>query len=107
MKNTLPHGGHRSWRVLACLGGLAASLPLGAQTGPAPVSSEDDTVTMSPFEVSSDRDTGYIATNTLAGSRLNTSLLETPASISVLTKDFLNDIGALNVSQAIDRKSVV
>jgi outer membrane receptor for ferric coprogen and ferric-rhodotorulic acid len=62
----------------------------------------DGTVLLSPFEVRTDKDTGYIATNTLAGSRLNTRLADTPASISVMTKDFLNDIGALNVSQAME-----
>ncbi|HUG12787.1 MAG TPA: TonB-dependent receptor plug domain-containing protein [Opitutaceae bacterium] len=56
---------------------------------------------MSPFEVTSEQDSGYVATNTLAGSRLNTSLLNTPAAISVMTKDFLDDIGALNVQSAM------
>ncbi len=59
-------------------------------------------VVLSPFEVRTEEDRGYIATNTLAGSRLNTSLKNTPASISVLTKDFLDDIGALNVNQAME-----
>ncbi|TVR45752.1 MAG: hypothetical protein EA425_17770, partial [Puniceicoccaceae bacterium] len=61
-----------------------------------------DLYILSPFEVSFDRDTGYVATNTLAGSRLNTSLFDTPASISVMTKDFLEDIGATNVTQAME-----
>ena len=63
---------------------------------------EDETVVLSPFQVTADRDNGYIATNSLAGSRLNSPLVDTPASISVLTKDFLDDIGALNVNQAVE-----
>lgn len=57
---------------------------------------------LSPFEVSTERDRGYTATNTLAGSRLNTSLQNTPAAISVFTKEFLDDIGALDVTEALD-----
>ncbi len=78
---------------------LVASTAVDAQTA-AP--KEDATVLLSPFEVRTDKDTGYIATNTLAGSRLNTRLVDTPASISVMTKDFLNDIGALDVKQAME-----
>lgn len=56
---------------------------------------------LSPFEVNASEDIGYTATNTLAGSRLNTSLADTPASISVMTKEFLSDIGASDVNEAI------
>lgn len=57
---------------------------------------------MSPFEVRAEHDRGYVATNTLAGSRLNTSLANTPASISVMTKEFLDDIGAISVTGAME-----
>ncbi len=67
-----------------------------------PPPKDETAVLLSPFEVRTDKDTGYIATNTLAGSRLNTRLVDTPASISVMTKDFLSDIGALTVSQAME-----
>ncbi|MDB6167540.1 MAG: hypothetical protein JWM88_404, partial [Verrucomicrobia bacterium] len=69
------------------------------QTSPAKA---DETIALSPFEVRSDKDNGYIATNTLAGSRLNTRLMDTPASISVMTKDFLDDIGAIGVTKAME-----
>ncbi|MBL9186347.1 MAG: TonB-dependent receptor [Opitutaceae bacterium] len=72
-----------------------------AQTSPAPAGN-DATVTLSPFEVRTEKDTGYTATSTLAGSRLNTSLRDTPAAISVFTKEFLDDIGAINVTEALE-----
>jgi len=50
--------------------------------------------TLSPFVVNSTQDTGYRASSTLAGTRLNTPLADVGAAISVYTKDFLNDIGA-------------
>jgi outer membrane receptor protein involved in Fe transport len=61
----------------------------------------DEPVVMSPFEVKTDGDVGYIATNSLAGSRLNTALKDTPAIIDVFTKEFLLDLGATDLQQAM------
>ncbi len=92
--------------ALAALGASFFAALAPAQTvTPPPVASTaqaDTPVALSPFEVRTDRDTGYIATNTLAGSRLNTRLVDTPASISVMTRDFLNDIGAVDVKTAME-----
>lgn len=63
--------------------------------------STQESVVLSPFTVNAERDEGYIASGTLAGSRLNTNLRDTPAAISVFTKDFIKDIGATNVAEAI------
>jgi outer membrane receptor for ferric coprogen and ferric-rhodotorulic acid len=93
-----------AWIAFSCVTGLLALPSLSAQTvNPAPVRpiEEEKPVELSPFQVRSERDNGYVATNTLAGSRLNTSLRDTPASISVMTKDFLDDIGALSVTAAM------
>ncbi len=82
---------------------IALAAVAAAQTATAPTKpATDATVTLSPFEVRSEQDTGYTATNTLAGSRLNTSLRDTPAAISVFTKEFLDDIGAINVTEALE-----
>lgn len=87
----------------ALLAGLAASINvLVAQTTAPATATPGEVVELSPFEVRTDKDTGYVATNTLAGSRLNTALRDTPAAISVFTKEFLDDIGATNVTQALE-----
>ena len=71
---------------------LLPIMPLHAQESS---ETEEETVyELSPFEVSADSDIGYLATSTLAGSRLNARLEDVPASISVVTKEFLEDIGA-------------
>ena len=68
---------------------------------PSPAAAQEDAVVLSPFEVSTSGDVGYLATNSLAGSRLNSSLKDTPAIIDVFTKEFLNDIGATSLEQAL------
>jgi iron complex outermembrane receptor protein len=81
--------------ALALAGALAQSAP------PAPVTGQEAALQMSPFVVQTDQDTGYVAANTLAGSRLNTSLKDTAASISVFTSEFMSDIGAFELSEVV------
>lgn len=80
---------------------LALLLPgrLAAATPPAPV--RDAPVELSPFVVSTQTERGYAATNTLDGSRLNTPLRDTPAAISVFTRDFLDDLGATSMEEIL------
>lgn len=87
---------------------LLASLPFtfvvtAAQTvAPAPAKPNDaEAVQLSPFLVSTEGDEGYRAANTLSGTRMNASLFHTPAAISVLTSEFLSDIGAENVADML------
>ena len=98
---------HPQQKAIVCLlvaCGLVATV--AAQSSPvAPTDSasteEDETVVLSPFEVNATRDVGYLAQNTLAGSRLNTELKDTAAAISVLTPEFLGDIGATSMKDVI------
>ena len=60
-----------------------------------------EVVELSPFVVSESGDIGYRAANTLSGSRMNAPLFLTPAAISVLTKELLDDIGAENTEQFV------
>jgi hypothetical protein len=76
--------------LAALAGGFVASATAAAQTTVIPV--KDDVVQLSPFEVSAEKDTGYRASDTLAGTRLRTNLRDVAASIQVVTKDFMNDI---------------
>ena len=86
-------------RLLGLTALLAGSLS-AQTTAPNPSSSSsptetpDDVITLSPFVVSATQDTGYQASSTLAGTRLSTPVKDLGASISIYTRDFLNDIGA-------------
>src|SRR5262245_3872151 len=75
----------------------------GAQTAPASSApdSKYETVLLNPFEVSTDKDTGYVAGSSLAGGRAETPLKITPASISVMTREFMDDLNILNLESAV------
>jgi outer membrane receptor protein involved in Fe transport len=57
---------------------------------------------LSPFQVSAADDDGYVAASSLAGSRMKTPLRDTAASISVMTEEFLADIGANDLTTALE-----
>ena len=76
----------------------AASPPV--TTSPAP-GTEPPPVELSPFEVRAESDVGYQAANTTSGSRLNSRLKDTPASVSAFTPEFLSDIAATNLEEML------
>ena len=84
---------------------LSASVAF-AQIKPAPgtpvVTASTAPITLSAFEVSSDRDVGYTASSALAGGRIDSLLKETPSAISILTAEFLDDIGATSFGSAAE-----
>ncbi len=79
-------------------GWLAASPATDAQTASAPAKNE--TVTLSPFEVNTDRDTGFAAATSLAGGRLALDLKDTPVAYSVLTSEFIAALRIVNLEEA-------
>jgi len=62
---------------------------------------KDDTVVLSPFAVTADKDNGYVATNSVGGSRVNTAIKDIPIPIQVITSEFMNDIGATNLRESL------
>ncbi|MFM9079116.1 MAG: TonB-dependent receptor plug domain-containing protein, partial [Opitutaceae bacterium] len=83
---------------------LAAAGAADAQTAPASRAAppEAATVTLSPFQVNTSRDDGFVATSALAGGRLNTELKDTPVAYSVLTKEFLDAFNITDLTQAME-----
>ncbi len=75
---------------------FAGACSLTAQTTPAATTEidDDETIVLSPFEVTAQEENGYLATETLAGTRIRTNLRDVGSAISVVTKEFLQDIGA-------------
>ena len=79
---------------------LASALD-GATTPATPPPNKDEPVELSPFVVTDVTETGYAATNALEGSRLNTALRDIPGSMSVFTKDLLDDLGATSMEEIL------
>ncbi len=80
---------------------LAAVVALSATFTYAQDDSAQEVFELSPFEVDASGDSGYRATNTLAGSRLNTQLKDVAASVTVLTNEFMEDLGADDIETAL------
>ncbi|MDQ8180322.1 TonB-dependent receptor plug domain-containing protein [Pelagicoccus sp. SDUM812005] len=59
-------------------------------------SNEEEVFELSPFTVDGSQDDGYRATSTLAGSRIRTELKDVGAAVTVITKEFLEDLGAVD-----------
>ncbi|MFT3869503.1 MAG: TonB-dependent receptor plug domain-containing protein [Nibricoccus sp.] len=101
MQNTpmVPTSKHRR-KALLLLSTLFAA-GLSAQTAVEPTSttnaktetfSGEDVVKLSPFEVTTEKDTGYKASNSLAGTRSNTPIKDIALNIQVFTKDLTDDL---------------
>lgn len=82
---------------------LAAVSSAFAQTSPIVpvVEKPEETVTLSPFVIVSEKDIGYRATSTLAGTRLNTDIKDIGAAVSIYTEDFLEDIGVAKLQDIL------
>ncbi len=88
--------------------GLSFTASLLAQAvSPAPAASSasgqtagDDAVILSPFEVSTGPDEGYAARETLAGTRFKSELKDVPSQVSIMTKEFLDDIASVTMEDA-------
>lgn len=57
-------------------------------------------VVLSPFVVNSSSDVGYMATESLAGTRLNSSLKDTATQVNVMTPEFLQDLAITSLDDA-------
>ena len=94
------------WRRAAfTLAGMIAAvllpgIPYAAVPAPLPV--REETVQLSPFTVTTDRDQGFVAASALAGGRLASELAETPVAYSVQTREFLDALNLSDVNEALN-----
>jgi len=78
------------------------SVTLFGQTSssdPAPASPE--TIELSPFVVTESGNNGWVANETLAGTRLRTSFKDVPNQLETFTKEFMEDLGVTNLDEAL------
>lgn len=98
---SLRETGRRLARVFA-LGVLLPSVTvprLDSQTAAALPPTEQP-VMLSPFVTEAAADAGYLATSSLAGTRLKTDFRDIASQVSVMTPEFLADIGAWSNNDA-------
>lgn len=96
----------RTVRMLASVFAIGAFMPhiLGQTDDEAAQTDETGSaVKMSPFQVSADAYVGYAATETSSGSRIVLKLSELPQTINVITRDLLDDMGATDPTDAMQR----
>lgn len=61
-----------------------------------------ETVELSPFVINADADTGYASTETLSGTRLRTQISDVASAMTIVTAEFLRDIGARDFNDVLD-----
>lgn len=72
----------------------AAASPQANQNGP--------TIVLSPFQVDTTRDIGYIANRDVTASRFNTAVRDTPVAVTIFTPEMLRDLNVVNAQEAMD-----
>jgi iron complex outermembrane receptor protein len=77
--------------ALPALGSFAIAQTTPA-AAPAAAPVDNDVVQLSAFTVSTDKDVGYRASNSIAGTRTNTPIKDIPMNIQVFTKDLADDL---------------
>src|ERR1035437_3376824 len=92
----------------ALLAASSASFAQDTASAPAPSApsdkdkdKKDETVIMSAFEVSSTEGKGYTSSNAATGFKTNEQLLKIPQAVTVVTRDLINDIGAVDGSNIL------
>jgi iron complex outermembrane recepter protein len=80
---------------------IAALAPIApAQTTEAANEAPATTITLPTFSVSAEHANVYRATDSMSAARIRGSLMETPATVNVITSDFLKDISAASLFDA-------
>jgi outer membrane receptor protein involved in Fe transport len=82
---------------------LLAGMPTAFAQGLNQSAEPDDgeVIVLSPFEVPTNSSEGYLATSSLAGSRLNTNLRDIASPIAVITPQFMRDTGSRNITDLL------
>ena len=87
------------WPQLFLFGLLPLALPLALV---AQEQEEDEEIyELSPFTIAEEEDVGYLATTTLAGTRLKTPLRDIGAAVTVLTQELFEDTGATDAESIL------
>ena len=87
--------------LLACFGATVQAQTPPPHNATVSAAGADEPVALSPFVIDAKAESGWVATQTLAGSRMKTDFKDLANPVEVMTKDFLEDLGLNNFSQAL------
>ena len=89
--------------LLPPIGSSAQSAPGPAAPAPLPTSTiPDEAVVLSPFTITAGSEQGYLATQTLSGTRLKTDLSDIGSALTIFTEQMMDDLGANNINQILN-----
>src|SRR4051812_38808301 len=87
---------------------LALAASLYSQTASTPSAkaqpaegAADESITLSPFEVRTETQRGYIASETMSGTRVATQIKDLPYTVNVLTSEYFNDFGMFQLDDTL------
>ena len=87
---------------LAALALLGLAAGLRAQTAPAAAPKKpEEVLQLSEFNVKADEERGYVASETMTGSRVATKIIDLPYQVNVLTSEFLEDFGVFELADNV------
>jgi iron complex outermembrane receptor protein len=80
----------------------AAPTAAAAPESPAAAAPGESPIVLNPFNVTTDKDTGYLATNSASATRINMVIQNTPMNINVVTRELIDDIGSTDLTTALN-----
>ena len=92
--------GLKFWKAAALAGVCIFALGPSTTWAQEDETGEEEIEELDIFTVEATEAVGYKATNAISATRMNTSLLEIPQTINVLTADFLEDVNAFSPRDA-------
>lgn len=70
-----------------------------------PTAADPDVTILSPFTVKSDKDYGYLKTNSATATRIGTEIQKVPLNISVLSEEFIKDTQMTDIQDVLRYQS--
>ena len=102
MNHKTPSERRRIYVAISCVCLAAAGF---AQTKPAPAPAAmpraEEAVVLSPFVVDASSEQGYLATQTLNGTRFNTSLRDIGSAMTIFTEEMMSDLAATSINDVL------
>jgi outer membrane receptor for ferric coprogen and ferric-rhodotorulic acid len=86
--------------IFGVAGNLSAQAVVPAAPAAPPTANPAETIELSPFVVTETGETGWVATETLGGTRLRTNFKDVPNQLETLTKEFMEDLAVTSLDEA-------